>query len=77
MKIRNGFVIVLAICLVLALALPAAAQGGFVAVHRSGNLLRVNGALVDCDKYNIGDYNYFKLPGRDAGRHQGAIRRGL
>ena len=61
MKIRNGFVIVLAICLVLALAAPVSAQGGFVAVHRSGNLLRVNGALVDCDKYNIGDYNYFNL----------------
>lgn len=61
MIIRKIAVLALALCLILALAVPASAQGGFIAVQRSENALRVNGGLADCDKYSIGDYNYFKL----------------
>ena len=49
--------LVLALALILALALPAFGAE----VVRSPQKLRVDSAAADCEVYNIGGYNYFKL----------------
>ena len=51
------FALLLAVVLVLGLAAPALAA----TTMRSVQKLTVNGAAVECDKYNIDGYNYFKL----------------
>ena len=53
------FSLLLALCLLAALALPGFAAGD--SVQRSPQSLRVNGVMYDCEKYNINDSNYFKL----------------
>ena len=55
---RRILPLVLALALALALALPAAAAND---VRRSPQKLKFNDSIVDCDKYNIDGYNYFKL----------------
>ena len=51
------FALLLAVVLVLGLAAPAMAA----TTMRSVQKLTVNGEAVECDKYNIDGYNYFKL----------------
>lgn len=51
------FALLLAVVLVLGLAAPALAA----TTMRSVQKLTVNGEAVECDKYNIDGYNYFKL----------------
>ena len=55
--VRTMFALLLAVVLVLGLAAPALAA----TTMRSAQKLTVNGAAVECDKYNIDGYNYFKL----------------
>ena len=54
---RTVFALLLAVVLVLGLAAPALAA----TTMRSVQKLTVNGEAVECDKYNIDGYNYFKL----------------
>ncbi len=54
---RTMFALLLAVVLVLGLAAPAMAA----TTMRSVQKLTVNGEAVECDKYNIDGYNYFKL----------------
>ena len=54
---RTMFALLLAVVLVLGLAAPALAA----TTMRSVQKLTVNGEAVECDKYNIDGYNYFKL----------------
>ena len=54
---KKTLILLLALVLLVSLASPALA---FTAV-RSAQNLTVDGKSVACDKYNIDDYNYFKL----------------
>ena len=54
---KTMFALLLAVVLVLGLAAPALAAN----TMRSVQNLTVNGEAVECEKYNIDGYNYFKL----------------
>ena len=54
---RTLFALLLAVVLVLGLAAPAFAETTMLSAQK----LTVNGAAVECEKYNIDGYNYFKL----------------
>ena len=51
----------LLVLLLIASVFPGAAAAGEDRVVLSPQRLRVNGAAIDCEKYNINDSNYFKL----------------
>jgi len=54
---KRLFALILTLALILALAVPALAAD----VRLSAQKLTVDGASADCEVYNIGGYNYFKL----------------
>lgn len=59
MKRTIAWLLALCLCLTFLPALTTAAHGAVV--QRSPQNLRINGALRDCDRYNIDNRNYFKL----------------
>ena len=61
MKKRALALLLTAALLFSLLILPAQAAGTNTVVVRSPQNLTVNGFLVECEKYNIDGYNYFKL----------------
>ena len=54
---KKAFALVLALALLLSLGVPALA----FTVVASSQALSVNGQIIDCEKYNIDNNNYFKL----------------